>query len=262
MNQSLTLIIPDAHVADRQDLSRFEALGRLIVDRKPARIVSLGDFLTVESLSAWDAHKPLLMERKRYRLDIKAGNKALDLMLGPLVELQNRQRAWKEKIYKPELVWCEGNHEDRVPRYVEQHPAMEGYLDVNRDLQLEARGFTHQIPYREFYEYDEVLFTHVPMNGANKAPGGVYALRRVVEGAHKSVVFGHLHRAEGMNVTRHGLDDILQIRCSGAFFEHTDTYAKGALNHYWRGVEMLHHWRPGRFDVEQISIERMRQVYA
>jgi hypothetical protein len=213
----------------------------------------MGDFITVESLSAWDMDKRLPMEGRRYKDDIAVGNEALDRMLTPMLE--------RSPVgYRPELVYLGGNHEYRVDRYIEYRPEMEGHLDWVGGLRLEERGFT-TYPYRESYTAEGVYFSHITMNGANQAPGGKYAIYRVLDLAAHSTVFAHTHRWEMCNFYRHGADDILQMLSCGAFFEHTDTYAKGASNHYWRGVAMLHHFANGRFDVEQWSIPRLRSAY-
>src|ERR1017187_4025055 len=72
-----TLVVPDAHVKPGEDLTRFSKLGNLITDKKPDHIVLMGDFVTLESLSAWDLGKAGKMEGKRYSEDCKAGIQAI-----------------------------------------------------------------------------------------------------------------------------------------------------------------------------------------
>jgi predicted phosphodiesterase len=257
----INLVVPDPHTGPDQNLRRFDWLGRLIVERRPDVITSLGDFVTFEALSNWDMSKPLLMEGRRVKKDLDAANDARDRMLTPLVELQEKQRRLKERIYRPRLIWIEGNHEERGQRYIELNPILDGFLNLHEYLKLRERGFTDIVPYRGYAEVEGTQFTHAPMNGANQPVGGKYALFRAAEMVSRSLVFGHTHRAEGVNLKRHGNDDIIQIRTSGAFFEHTDGYADGAQNHYWRGVEILTHWAPGRFDAEQLSMNRLEAEY-
>lgn len=258
-----TLVIPDAHVAPGQDMKRFSSLGNLIIDRRPDVIISLGDFATLESLSAWDQGKAGKMEGRRYSEDCKACISAIDLMLSPLRRLQARQKKAKEPIYAPRIVFIEGNHEDRIERYVSTKPELSEHLDIEKDLQLEESGFTDFVPYRGFIEIEGVLFTHAVMNAANQACSGKTALSAIAQSVSKSVVIGHLHRFEAVNHYRHGADDIIQIVSAGGFFEHVDDYADGGLNAYWRGVLLLHHIqdKPGRFDLEQISIERLKSIW-
>lgn len=258
-----TLVIPDAHVGPNQDLSRFSSLGQFIVDKRPDNIVSLGDFATLESLSAWDQGKGTKMEGRRYSEDCRTCIAAIDLMLSPLRRLQARQKKNKEPLYAPRLVFIEGNHETRLSRYVESKPELAEHLDIQKDLQLEESGFTDFVPYKEFIEIEGVLFTHAVMNAANQANAGKTALASVAQSVSKSTIMGHLHRYETVNYYRHGADDIIQIVSAGCFFEHTDDYALGAMNAYWRGILLLHHIKgqTGRFDVEQISIQRLKSLW-
>ena len=73
----------DAHVENGQDLSRFDALGKYIVDKKPDCIVQGGDFTSIESLSDWDKDKRRKMEFRRYSKDIEATNEAIKRMFAP-----------------------------------------------------------------------------------------------------------------------------------------------------------------------------------
>lgn len=256
-----SLVIPDAHVDPDQSLTRFEKLGQLIVDRKPDRIITMGDFVSLQSLSAWDLNKSGLMEQRRYYLDIEAGKTAIQLMLNPLYELQDRQRKNKDKLYRPRLVFVYGNHEDRLNRYMETRPELKGHLDLTKDLCLNGSGFTDIVPYREYIYFDGVGFTHAPMNAANQPISGRYAIHRAAEIMNSSLVFAHLHRKEAVNFYRHGAANINQVFCAGAFFEHTDEYASGGLNCYHRSCHILNHWAEYRFDVEEFSLERLYQLY-
>lgn len=245
-----TLVIPDAHVLPGKDLDRFYALGRLIVERKPDNIVIMGDFVTLESLSAWDLGKAGKMEGKRYSEDCFCGKQALSII----------KEAIDKAGYKPNFVFVLGNHEDRLARYLATRPELDAHLDVVKDLELSRYGVTEIVPYRGFAELEGVLFTHAVMNAANQPVGGKTALAAIAQTVSKSVVIGHLHRFETVNHYRHGADDILQIVSSGCFFEGVEDYADGGLNAYWRGVLLLTHWKEGRFDIEQISTNRLAEV--
>jgi hypothetical protein len=99
------------------------------------------------------------------------------------------------------------------------------------------------------------------MNAANQALSGKFAIHRASEMTQHSLVFAHSHRKEYVNFYRHGSDDIVQVMMCGAFFEHTDSYAYGGLNAYWRGCMILDHWKSGRFDAEEFSLERLKELY-
>lgn len=51
------VVLGDSHVEPNQCLNRFSALGRYLLHKKPTHIISIGDFLSLDSLSAWDQDK-------------------------------------------------------------------------------------------------------------------------------------------------------------------------------------------------------------
>lgn len=255
----ITLAFACAHVAPGQDLSRFYDLGRLILKRKPDNIISLGDFVTVDSLTHWDQNKRLVLEGRRYNEDIETGWVALHGIFSGLQDMRDRQREQKKAMYTPRIIWMLGNHEDRVRRYVEMHPEMQGYLDVQRDLNLESRIDldVETVPYKEFADIEGVKFTHAVINEANQPIAGKYAVKNAADRIGSSLIFGHTHRFETMSVQRHGAG-MIQVASIGTFSEEIPSYAQGGLNHYWQGCVLVHHVGYGKFDLETYSIERLR----
>lgn len=262
MDNKTVLVIPDGHVDDTQDLSRWAYLGNLIVDRKPDMIVQIGDFVTLGSLSYFDMNKKRKMENVRFSNEMEAGRTALDFLFGPMNRYNDKMKSQHLKQYKPEVIWCEGNHEIRVEHYLDTHPHLDGLINLGLPQNLNYAGYpiTEIVPYREFVTRDGVAYTHAPINAACKPVVGKFSLYRASEMFATSIVFGHTHRKESLNLFRHG-SDITQVFNVGCFFEHTDDYALGAQNIYWRGIQILHLWGYGRFDVEEISIDRLSGEY-
>lgn len=250
MKSQTTLVIPDCHVGPHQDLIRFDKLNKLILSKRPDNIVFMGDFLTLESLSNWDLNKSGTMEGRRYQLDIECGNLALEKTLRNV-----------KSVYCPNIVFIHGNHELRLSRYLDTKPELKEHLNLEKDLKFKEHGIDTVVDYKNYHNICGVNFTHAPMNAANQAVAGKYAMFRASEMTSASLVYGHSHRKESLNFYRHGANDIVQVLTCGAFFEHTDEYALGALNCYWRGVMILTHWKEGRFDSEEISIERLMEEY-
>lgn len=250
------LIIPDCHVTPGQNLQRFKHLGNVVVQEKPDVIINMGDFLSLSSVSHWDSSKKLTMEGRRYREEVKAGCLALNILEKPIKELQARQKEQKVKQYKPKMYFLLGNHEYWVDKYLEQNPQLEGHIDIIEDLQLRKRGW-NVISYKHYLEINDILFTHVPLAANQQPVSGKYALHNALALSSKSLVFAHTHRLETVNVKRHGHDELIQGLTCGCFFEGEDEYAEGGANHYWRGVVMLDIYKPGRFDVQSISLERI-----
>lgn len=245
MKAQTTLVIPDCHVTPDCDMSRFKAINKLIKRRNPDNIVVLGDFLNLSSLSHWEKNNKLKMEGVRYKEDIEAGNAALDAMFQDV------------NLKKTNLIWHLGNHDEWSYKYLEMYPQLQGHIDILEDLKLRRRGITNVVPYKKYSEINGVLFTHAPMNAANQPIGGKFAAQKASDITAKSMVFGHTHSVQQYSCQRHGDDNVVQIYVAGAYFDHIDDYAEGSTMSHNFCVSVLTHWAYGRFDVEQISKERM-----
>lgn len=247
----LSLVIGDAHIAPNQNLRRFVWANQLVHDLMPNRIVIIGDFVTMDSLSAWDSDKRKLMEGRRYHMDIDAGKAALSMLLDGVDKCVD-------------IVYTEGNHENRTDRYLEYHPELDGQVDIERDLLRDIReeGFkVEYIKYKQDWTYKGVSFTHVPIQENGKPVGGKYAVQKALAVYHNSVVFGHTHKLDTAGEHRHNALHLNQALNVGCFFEHVDEYAKGSVTSYWRGLVLLDHYSENRFDFATYSLGRLRDVY-
>lgn len=253
------LVIGDAHIGEDDDLSRFNLLGDLILDQRPTHIVIIGDFLTLNCLSAWDMDKRKTMEGRRYKAEIDSGMDALTRMLAPIDLYNVDRREQKKRQYDPELYYIMGNHEDRLTRYLEQDPTFDGFVSVEKDLKLVDWGFK-VVPYRAWCEINGVWFTHIPHNEV-KPVTGRYHIHQAATTTINSIVYGHTHKLELLNKHAQGMEHLQQVLCCGCFFDKHEPYVDGRVTHYWKGVVLLSNYKPGRFDVETWSLGRMRRTY-
>lgn len=241
-----TLVIGDAHVDQYQDLRRFRALGEYIRDTKPDNIVAIGDFMSMNCLSAWDKDKRKKMEGQRYEDEIYAGNYALDIM---------------GKVPKnTHLVFLEGNHEERLKRYLDYDPTFDGHVSIAKDLRLYERGW-EWVDYKCDYVINGVSFTHCPINGVGRAIGNPSVAQKALKLYHNSVVFGHTHTLDHAAEHRHGGAHLQQALSVGCFFEHVDEYAQGSITNYWRGLVMLNQYGENRFDIATVSMSQLLEHY-
>lgn len=247
----------DCHITNGQDNTRFTKLSKFILKHRPEYVVLMGDFLSLESLSAWDKNKRQLMEGRRYNLEIEAGNDALDRLTSSIDMYNKRQRKAKKKQYHPKFVYINGNHEDRLDRYLEGDPTFSGTVSIPKDLKLVERGFEF-VPYRSYIYIGGVGFTHVPMNKIS-AISGVDICRKAQGVTVNSCVFGHTHSLNQANRKIEGMDKLQMILNVGCFFDTDDDpeYSCGRIKDYWRGVVMLDIYDDGVFDTRTTSLERL-----
>lgn len=242
------LVIGDAHVTNGQSLRRFKWLNKLIKSRKDlTHVYIMGDFLTLNSLSAWDKDKRLLMEDRRLFKEIEAGNQALDILLDGI----------NPKIV---IVYQEGNHEDRLTRYTQIHSELaDRTFSIPSLLRLSSRGIKW-IPYRSYSVQGGIHFTHIPFGKAKEISGkDICSKAELVTTA--SVCFAHTHELHTSCVHKHGMKHLQQIFNAGCFFEKEEDYVEGKMTNYWKGVSILTNYSFGRFDIETISMHRLQVEY-
>lgn len=250
----------DAHVHPEDNLDRFDWLGRLIIDRKPEVQVQLGDFLSVDSLSHWDMNKRLRMEGRRYWQDIDVGREALRRIAAPINTYNQHRRENKLKQYKPRIYWFEGNHEQRVGRYVEQYPELEGHLDVFKDLGFSYKGI-EWVPYPEYRIIEGITMMHAPRNAVGPI-SSQYVADKALNFYRNHIVFGHNHRR--ITTSRRMFEEATpRYSISAGCFMDLDNppeYMRGNCVN-WTSCVLIFHMYPGGFDVEEISLDRMRRLY-
>lgn len=164
------LIVPDCHhpYADPGAWRLMLKCARIF---RPDRIVVLGDFVDFYAVSDHDKDP-----RRGSQLDaeVKVANEALDDL---------------DAIGAAHRHFCEGNHENRLYRYLQRHaPALLDTCDVQSLLRLPERGWTFS-RYGQHHRIGDLWFTHA-VNGA----AGRLAHHRAGATFQRSVVIGHTHR--------------------------------------------------------------------
>lgn len=234
-----TLIIPDCHASpDDKDMTRFLALGNLIAVQKPDNIVCLGDFADMPSLCSYDKGTRGY-EGRRYKRDILAARTAMELVLGPLYQLQNKQRNNKDKIYKPNLNMCLGNHEDRINRVTKYEAILDGVVSTE-DLGYELAGWNVS-PYMEPI-IDMALgiaYSHAFSSGLMNRPiSGEHPAYSLVTKQLMSCVAGHSHLRDFCERTNAKGDRIFGL-FAGCYVDSKQDYAGESQKMWWSGLTML-----------------------
>jgi len=242
------LVIGDAHAAPNQSLDRFVHLGRMIAALRPDVVVCIGDWADFSSLSSYDRGKRS-GENARYSEDVTASNEALRLLTVNAGEAMERA----------ERVWTVGNHEDRINRYTNDHPELDGEVGL-QDLDFARRGWD-VVPFLTPKTVDGVTYCHFfhKPGGTKNGIGGVNAGRAMILHALCTTVAGHshmLHHASAVNLQGRRIHG-LQV---GRYDEEHHGYAGQANGHaWWSGICVLRDVRDGDFALEQVPMARIRE---
>ena len=181
------LFISDCQVKPNTDLTYLRAIGQYIVDKKPDVIVNIGDFWDFESLSSYDKGK-LSFEGRRLQDDIDIGKEGMRILLEPLRDYQ----VLVDNSYKPRMVFCLGNHEERLKRVASNNSEFDGFIGYHL-LELEKDWETHD--FLKPVNIQGINFVHYlanPMSG--KPYGGTAATQ--LKNVGSSFCVGHKQTLE------------------------------------------------------------------
>lgn len=249
------LVIPDTQVKPEVPLDHLTWAGQYAVEKYPDVIVFIGDHWDMPSLSSYDKGKKSF-EGRRYTKDIEAGRLGMAKFMAPIIQEQERQRTNKHKVWRPRLIFCIGNHEERIERAINTDAMLEGMMGY-QDFGLEQWGF-EVYDFLEVFVINGVAFSHYFPSGAMLRP--VTSAKALLTKKHMSCIMGHVQdrdiaygrRADGKGMT---------ALFAGIFYQHDEDYLGNQGNGSWRGIWMLNDVRDGAFDEMPVSLNYLRKKY-
>ena len=177
MIYSSALIVPDLHVPF-EDKKAVKLMYKVAKDlKKLKQIVLLGDVLDFYSVSS-HLKSPQISDILENEID--AGYNFLAKM--------------RNKFLDVEIKFIEGNHENRLTRYINKNsPDLTGLLKTEDLLDLEYLDI-EWIPYgpeqlTQILDIDDLCARHEPYSMS------VNYMRQTAMKVHKSLMFGHTHQA-------------------------------------------------------------------
>lgn len=253
-------VVPDTQVRAGVPTEHIKAIARYIVHLKPDTIVCIGDWWDMPALSVFNTK--LMASGLRLKEDLDAGKEAmLDFMHIIAVERERIQRN-KKKRWNPRFIFTVGNHDPqvRIPRYVEAHPELEGWMQDNTSEWLRGLGW-------EVYEFLEIAtdsgisFSHYFQNmwSAKKSPiGGT--IETMIKNVGFSFVQGHTQCLKlGKQQLGNGQQRIGVV--AGSCYKHTETYMGTQGNNHWRGCIVLNEAHEGGADIMEVSLSYIERKY-
>lgn len=225
------LVIPDLH-HDPRHPDRYEVMkwiARFGASRNIPRVVQLGDWLTMDSVSRHDRNETYA---GRLKPTIKQD---LECLVTSLRTFREAQGDWK-----PKLDCTLGNHEYRLWAWENANPESYGMFTGEMLNAFGSYGW-RTTPFGEIKYIDGVAYTHAPINGVGRAMGGKTASHR--SGALMTVplVHGHTHALEIYRDKKHGPVShvaIIQAGCALPWGT-IEQYALHGPGGWWYGVLVL-----------------------
>jgi hypothetical protein len=246
-------VIPDVQAKPGQDFSFLRKIGEYIVAKKPDKIICIGDFSDMPSLSSYDVGKKAF-EGRRYSKDIEATKEAMTELLQPIWLHNSRMKAFKQKQYIPEMHLTMGNHEHRIDRAVNDDPKLEGLIST-KDLEYEEFGWTVH-PFLDVVVIDGIAYSHYFVSGLMGRPAA--SANAQLNKAHMSCISGHqqgLQIATGKSANGALIHSII----AGSCYEHDEAYMGPQGNNHWRGALMLNDVNNGDFDIMPLRLKYLKE---
>jgi hypothetical protein len=188
------LAIGDVHAKPGRSVDHLVHVGKHAAATQPDYLVSIGDFLSLDSLSdhpakgsGKDSNRPAFGD------DLRAGDVALEALT-------------RYVPAETERVITLGNHCQRAWRAADQDPRRSGDMPERLNALFNSYGFeTHE--FGKWYYIGNVGFTHVPMNFMGKPYGGKNSENMIGNDAVHDVVWGHDHKGRVKTVAKMGQRD-------------------------------------------------------
>lgn len=252
-SNKIHLVIPDQHAHPDYSNERANYLGKLIADLKPDVVVNLGDGADMASLSSYDKGTKAFVGRS-YQKDIEA-------------HLDFQERIWstvrRAKKKLPKRIYLIGNHEQRINRAVNIQPELEGTITLN-DLELDT-FYDVTVPYSGntpgAYEQDGIIYAHYFVSGVMGRPiSGEHPAYSLLSKQFQSCTAGHLHTTDYCVRTRSDGKKIMGL-VAGVYQDYFADFAGEANKLWWSGVAIKRGVEDGAYDLELVSLERLRRIY-
>lgn len=254
------LVIGDPHAKPGEDLSRFDWLGNAIMDLRPTKVICLGDFNDMGSLSSYDKGKKSF-HNASIEADILTSHIALGKIIAPLIEYWRKAKKPKAQLYNPKFYMLGGNHDEaRIERTIQSNPELTGLISIEK-LGYEKFGWEY-IKYTVPVVIDGIAYCHHFASGIMGKPiGGKYLASSLISTNLQSSTVGHDHsfqyackpRADGTLV--HGLS-------SGCYTEDAPSYANGAHKFWWRGLIYKTNVKDGDYSLKQFTMDEVKEKWS
>lgn len=244
------LVISDYHDVPEHNSGRDVLLGKLIADLRPDVLVQLGDFSDMASLSSHEKG----YKATTYKKDVDSALRSQDILF---------HYARKTKKGRPTTYWFDGNHEDRITRTITVAPELAGALDL-KHLRM-PRAWDEYVPYRGNFpgtkSIDGIEYCHFAVAGVSGRPiGGERHAASLVSKRLTTTVVGHSHTLDFHVKVRGDGSKVIGLSCPCAM-DYKASWAGQSGDVWSQGVVILHDVDNGTFDLEYLSMKRLKDVY-
>lgn len=218
------LILSDLQIPF-EDPKTLRAVEKYMAAHTWAGLLYIGDFMDFDFISSFNDQNLRATANRTFKQDYAYANKILD---------RHQLLIWENNPYA-KFVMLEGNHEERVERFLDANPKMQGSVEVENGLRLKERGFEWIRSWSkgELYRIGKATFTHGLYTNQ-------YHAKKMVDAYGSSIFYGHTHDVMEIPRTHKGKQDIIVGQSIGCLCEYEQSYMKGKPSNWQQAFMVLH----------------------
>jgi hypothetical protein len=226
---------PDTHVPYHSEQAVETAL-KIVHWFKPDIVNILGDFLDYDPCSRHIRESVVHKASVDMAKEFDEGNKLFDRLTK---HCQN-------------VVYHEGNHENRAYTYIDQNPAVRGLVEVDKGLQFKERrkaGYKiKHLQYNECHRIGNLYSTHGLYTTQNHAAKHVSSFGR-------NLIYGHIHDFQQSTAVSPIDVSIKHVATSlGCLCDRNPSYMRNAPNKWVHCVGLCYFREDGTFNLYPVII--------
>lgn len=229
------LVLSDIHL-DKDSHKILKPVEKYMADEKFDYLIYLGDILNLDCISQHNKDKLRKVEGKRILAEYELANEMLD---------RHQDLVGKSC----EVVYILGNHENRIERYIDANPSLEGMIEVSNGLRFKERVIKEVrcYPDGEIYKIGKLAFHHGLYTSSNPA-------KKMVENFGVNIMFGHLHTETLYTTTSFDKKQIRKGFGIGALCNMQPDYMGRNPSKWSMGFGVVYFQDNGDFNAYQVSI--------
>lgn len=233
-----TIVLPDLQLP-YEDRKAVSAVERYMADETWDEWIQLGDFMDFDCISSFNRTALRKVEGKTLADDYAYANDFLD----------RHQRIVRKRNRKAKFTLLEGNHDQRIERYVDEFPQLRNTVEVERGLNLAERGigWIRCWSKGEFYKVGKCAFTHGLYTNAHHA-------KRMADSFGGNVVYGHTHDVQGHSKVLWGADKTIVGQSLGCLCRYDQDYIGKNPTNWQHAFGVMYFMPDGHFQLYVVRI--------
>ena len=226
------LLITDIHLLhDEEEHGSYTLVKKFAEAFRPDWVVNLGDWHDFPYLSSFSEKNELEREGRRVEKDVELGKRDLD---------------WWQGI-TDEFVMLQGNHDERLDRFVEQAPAFEWLLSAEKFFGFRERGIA-------YYPVREQPYRRGKLNMIHGWYTNKYHAAKHLDRMSGNIVYGHVHEFQTEPKVLAAMSEEIAAWSLGCLCDKSPAYAKGRPMKWSNGFAVVYMDDLGNFKLYPIRI--------